>query len=154
MISRSGTRKSSDASMISRSGTRKSSDASVLAVRKVSISLSGPPVFGSLRLPLRLERLFVYFSHLLTWCHRCQLQRERLRVRRDRGTSSPLVTLMVMPICCSVFAENDSRSNVWVSISRSSSPLGDSTVIGSSTLGSKAISNLKGASPPVAKLIR
>ena len=43
MISRSGTRKSSD--MISRSGTRKSSDANVLAVSKVSISLSGPPVF-------------------------------------------------------------------------------------------------------------
>ena len=31
--------------MISRSGTRKSSDANVLAVSKVSISLSGPPVF-------------------------------------------------------------------------------------------------------------
>ena len=32
-------------SMISRSVTRKSSDANVLAVSKVSISLSGPPVF-------------------------------------------------------------------------------------------------------------
>ncbi len=31
-------------SMISRSGTRKSSDANVLAVSKVLISLSGPPV--------------------------------------------------------------------------------------------------------------
>ncbi len=32
-------------SMISRSGTRKSSDANMLAISKVSISLSGPPVF-------------------------------------------------------------------------------------------------------------
>ncbi len=42
MIPRSGTRKSSD--MIFRSGTRKSSVAMVLAVSKVSISLSGSPV--------------------------------------------------------------------------------------------------------------